>query len=163
MKRVKVIFVCLGNICRSPTAHAVFRNLVADTHWAEHIDIDSAGTAAYHVGKQPDMRSMAVARERGIDMSDLRARQVNFGDLIEYDYILAMDEANYADLLEMALPEHRPKIRLFLDFATDYKEREVPDPYYGGANGFHHVFDLVQNASEGLLSEINQRLKLELN
>ncbi|MDX1795556.1 MAG: low molecular weight protein-tyrosine-phosphatase [Hydrogenovibrio sp.] len=155
--KVSVVFVCLGNICRSPTAHAVFRKMVEDEGLEASILIDSAGTAAYHVGKEPDHRSMQVAHSRGIPMSDLRARKVDLGDIIEFDYILAMDDANYHDLMELALPEHRHKIRMFLEFAPDYEESEVPDPYYGGPSGFDHVFDLVTAASEGLLTEIKQK------
>lgn len=157
MKKVSVIFVCLGNICRSPTAHGVFRQLVNDKGWADRIEIDSAGTAAYHIGKQADARSRSVAKQRGIQMDDLRARKVDLGDIIEFDYILAMDESNYADLLEMALPEHRHKIRLFLEFAPQFNQKEVPDPYYGGSDGFNYVFDLVEAASIGLLADIKQQ------
>ncbi|WP_127470331.1 low molecular weight protein-tyrosine-phosphatase [Thiomicrorhabdus aquaedulcis] len=156
-KKVAVLFVCLGNICRSPTAHGVFRQLVLNQGLNERIQIDSAGTAAYHVGKAPDSRSTLVAKERGIDMSDLRARKVDFGDFIEYDYILAMDEANFNHLKAMALPEHYSKIKLFLDYSQEFEEREVPDPYYGGATGFDHVFDLVESASKGLLAHIKQQ------
>jgi len=154
--KVKVLFVCLGNICRSPTAHAVFRNMVQQQGLHERIDIDSAGTAAYHVGKHPDTRSMEVARTKGIEMMDLRARKVDFGDFYEYDYILAMDDENFYNLKEMALPEHHEKIQMFLDYSTQFSEREVPDPYYGGAQGFHHVFDLVDSASQGLLDHIRK-------
>lgn len=152
--QVSVIFVCLGNICRSPTAHGVFRKMVEEANLANNIKIDSAGTAAYHVGKKADERSRKVAMQRGINMEDLRARKVDFGDLIEFDYILAMDEANYADLMDLALPEHKPKIKLFLDFAEDYTEKAVPDPYYGGPSGFDEVFDMVTSASKGLLNDI---------
>ncbi len=157
MSKVSVLFVCLGNICRSPTAHAVFRNMVAEQGLENEIEIDSAGTAAYHIGKHPDMRSMEVARNRGIEMLDLRARKVDFGDFYQYDYILAMDDENYHNLMEMALPEHHDKIQMFLDYSQDYDEREVPDPYYGGAQGFEHVFNLVGSASEGLLEHIKKR------
>ncbi|QCU89880.1 low molecular weight protein-tyrosine-phosphatase [Thiomicrorhabdus sediminis] len=157
MSKVSVLFVCLGNICRSPTAHAVFRKLVIDQGLQQHIDIDSAGTAAYHIGKHPDTRSMQVARNRGIEMLDLRARQVDMGDFYQYDYILAMDDSNYHNLRELALPEHYDKIQMFLEFASDeFSETEVPDPYYGGDQGFEHVFDLVESASEGLLTHIRQ-------
>lgn len=153
-KKVKVLFVCMGNICRSPTAHAVFRKLVRDCGLAQRIEIDSAGTHAYHVGNPPDSRSMQVARNRGIEMNDLRARKVDFGDFIEYDYVLAMDAANYSILRDLALPEHFEKIRLFLEFAENFPQTEVPDPYYGGAQGFELVFDMVADASEGLLRHI---------
>ncbi len=157
MKQIKVLFVCLGNICRSPTAHGVFRSLVKDLGFLDQIAVDSAGTAAYHVGKKSDERSRQVALGRGINMEDLRARKVDFGDLITFDYILAMDEANYADLINMALPEHHPKIKMFLDFSKDFSEREVPDPYYGGEQGFERVFDMVSSASKGLLVEIQEK------
>lgn len=155
-KKVKVLFVCLGNICRSPTAHAVFRQMVRDQNLEHLIEIDSAGTAAYHVGKSPDSRSTQVAQGRGIEMKDLRARQVDFGDFIVYDYVLAMDESNYSNLRDLALPEHYDKIAMFLDFAENWDETEVPDPYYGGAEGFDRVFDMVTDASEGLLRHIKQ-------
>lgn len=156
-KKVKVLFVCLGNICRSPTAHAVFRQLVREQNLEELIEIDSAGTAAFHIGKSPDERSTQVARGRGIEMKDLRARKVDFGDFIVYDYILAMDESNYSNLRDLALPEHFDKISMFLDFAEDWEDREVPDPYYGGPEGFDRVFDMVTDASEGLLRHIQER------
>ncbi len=156
MSKVSVLFVCLGNICRSPTAHAVFRKLVEDQGLADQIEIDSAGTAAYHVGKHPDTRSMEVARQRGIEMMDLRARKVDFGDFYQYDYVLAMDDENYYNLKEMALAEHYDKIQMFLDYSAEFDEREVPDPYYGGQQGFNHVFDLVTSASEGLLEHIRK-------
>ncbi len=156
-QKVSVLFVCLGNICRSPTAHGVFRQLVQDAGLADKIRIDSAGTAAWHSGKPADTRSIQTARNRGIDMLDLRARQVNLGDMIEFDYVLAMDDANYADLIDLSLPEYNSKIQLFLDYATGFSETEVPDPYYGGAEGFNHVFDLVTSASEGLLADIQKK------
>lgn len=155
--KVSVIFVCLGNICRSPTAHAVFRNLVTAENLQDQILIDSAGTASWHKGKPADSRSIQVAHGRGIPMDDLRSRPVDIGDLMEFDYVLAMDDMNYADLMDMALPEHQTKIRLFLEFAPEFEEREVPDPYHGGPQGFDHVFDLVTAASKGLLDEIKQK------
>ena len=156
MSKVSVLFVCLGNICRSPTAHAVFRKMVQDNGLQDVIDIDSAGTAAYHVGKHADTRSMETARNRGIDMLDLRARKVDFGDFYVYDYILAMDEQNYHNLLDIALPEHKEKVQMFLDYTSEVEESEVPDPYYGGPQGFEHVFDLVESASQGLLNHIKK-------
>ncbi len=155
-KKVSVLFVCLGNICRSPTAHGVFRSLVIQAGLEDKIEIDSAGTAAFHIGKSPDDRSTAVALQRGIDMTDLRARKVDFGDFYVYDYILAMDDANYANLKELALPEHAEKVQLFLDYTQEFSETEVPDPYYGGDQGFDHVFNLVEAASLGLLAHIKQ-------
>ena len=158
-KRIKVLFVCMGNICRSPTAHGVFRHLVQQSNLSHLIETDSAGTHAYHVGEAPDKRSSATAKQRGIDLSDLRARQVNLGDLYEYDYVLAMDHDNYHRLTQLSTPELRHKIQLFLSYAPHLNEQAVPDPYYGGAQGFDHVFDLVQAASEGLLVHIRERLK----
>ena len=118
----------MGNICRSPTAHAVFRNLVHEHGLTETIEIDSAGTHAYHVGNPPDSRSMQTARKRGIDMSDLRARQVDLGDFYHYDYLIAMDDYNLSLLQEMAPRDMAHKLSLFLSFAPHLKEREVPDP-----------------------------------
>ncbi len=155
---VKVLFVCMGNICRSPTAHGVFRELVRREGLEDAIQIDSAGTHAYHVGNPPDQRAQATARNRGIDLSDLRARQVSPEDFERFDYVLAMDEENLAILRELCPPGREDRLRLFLDFAPQRPEREVPDPYYGGPQGFEHVFDLVEEAARGLLEDIRQRL-----
>ena len=155
---IKVLFVCLGNICRSPTAEGVFRKMVADEGLHELIQIDSAGTHAYHVGSPPDQRAQEAAWRRGIDMSDLVGRRVDEGDFYVFDYILAMDESNVYHLREMAPREQFHKVRLFLDFASGVSENEVPDPYYGGARGFEHVLDLVEAASRGLLEDIRSRL-----
>jgi len=155
---VKVLFVCMGNICRSPTAHGVFRDLVRKEGLDGQVEIDSAGTHAYHVGNPPDQRARQTAYARGLDLSDLRARQVTPDDFAVYDYILAMDEENLA-LLEAQCPaEYRERVRLFLDFAPDQGVSEVPDPYYGGEKGFEYVFDLVDAASRGLLADIKGRL-----
>jgi len=156
-EHVKVLFVCMGNICRSPTAHGVFRHLVQDAGLSHLIEIDSAGTHAYHVGEPPDKRSAATAKRRGVDLSDLRARQVDLGDLYQFDYVLSMDHDNHSRLMALAVPEVKQKIRLFLDFAPALTVREVPDPYYGGSDGFEQVYDLIQAASEGLLADIRLR------
>ncbi len=155
--KVSVIFVCLGNICRSPTAHGVFRQLVKEAGLENDILIDSAGTAAWHVGKGADERSIQTALNRGIDMLDLRARKVTLEDVSEFDYVLAMDDSNYADLRNIALHEDKDRIKMFLDFSEQYPETEVPDPYYGGTDGFNHVFDLVTSASNGLLADIKAK------
>ena len=160
-QRVSVLFVCMGNICRSPTAHAVFRKLVNEQGLADLIRIDSAGTHAYHVGNPPDERSVLTARQRGIEMTDLRARKVDFSDLIEFDYVLAMDADNYANFVAMATLELKAKIELFLQYAPQLKTQHVPDPYYGGAEGFEQVFDLVHTASLGLLADIRKRYQLD--
>lgn len=154
---VKVLFVCMGNICRSPTAHGVFRALVEREGLAHAIEIDSAGTHAYHVGNAPDKRAQATARARGIDLSDLIARRVAEEDFAAFDYLLAMDQENFIALSEICPGEHIEKIHMFMDFAPDMRTREVPDPYYGGASGFERVLDLVEAASLGLLEEIRRR------
>ncbi|OGT21230.1 MAG: phosphotyrosine protein phosphatase [Gammaproteobacteria bacterium RBG_16_57_12] len=155
--KVKVLFVCMGNICRSPTAHGVFRNLVMQQGVSELILIDSAGTHAYHIGEAPDPRAMSSARRRGVDISDLRARRVAEDDFEHFDYILAMDRDNLEILANKSPGEHGHKIRLFLDYAPHMNEAEVPDPYYGGMNGFEQVLDLVEAAAEGLLKEIRNK------
>jgi protein-tyrosine phosphatase len=155
--RVKVLMVCMGNICRSPLAHGLFQHLVKEAGLTDLVEIDSAGTHAYHVGEPPDPRSRKTALRRGIDLSEQRARKVSQRDFDYYDYILAMDLDNLA-ILQRACPmEHREKIRLFLDFAEDVAESEVPDPYYGGESGFESVYDLVDAAANGLLEEIRSR------
>ena len=154
---VGVLFVCMGNICRSPTAHGVFRALVEREGLSEHISIDSAGTHAYHVCSGPDKRAMATAAARGIDLSDLLARRVEEADFESFDYVLAMDQENFLSLSEICPDEHIEKIHMFMDFAPHMRTREVPDPYYGGSSGFNRVFDLVEAASEALLQEIRRR------
>lgn len=146
-----VLFVCMGNICRSPTAEGVFRALVAREApgWAVHVD--SAGTHAYHVGEPPDRRSVAAAAERGYDLSALRARQVVREDFARFDILLAMDGDNLARLHALAPAGFAERARLLLDFAPHQPVRHVPDPYYGGPHGFEHVLDLIEEASRGLL------------
>lgn len=157
MRKVKVLFVCMGNICRSPTAHGVFRALVNERNLQSIIEIDSAGTHAYHVGEPPDHRAQNTATQRGIDLSDLRARSVNSLDFETFDYILAMDEANYRSLMEQCPDVAKDKVHLFLSFAPQLNKRDVPDPYYGGTKGFEYVFDMIDHAAKGLLEEIDQR------
>jgi protein-tyrosine phosphatase len=155
---VKVLFVCMGNICRSPTAEGVFANLVEREGLSHLITTDSAGTHAYHVGEPPDDRAQAAAQRRGIDLSNQRARKFAKRDFDEFDYIVAMDQDNRA-ILESACPaEHSRKIRLFLEFATGADVNEVPDPYYGGHTGFERVLDLVEAAADGLLQDIRKGL-----
>jgi protein-tyrosine phosphatase len=155
MKKARVLFVCLGNICRSPSAHGVFETLVAQHGLAGMIDVDSAGTAAYHVGNPPDSRSINAAAERGYQLDHLRARQAITEDFSEFTHILAMDEENLRNLQAIAPANYAGHLGLFLDFAQCV-EREVPDPYYGGDTGFGHVLDLVENASMGLLLKLQQ-------
>jgi len=149
-----VLFVCLGNICRSPTAEGVFRRLLEQEGVADAIRVDSAGTGAWHAGEAPDARAQAAALERGVDLSTQRARQVSASDYLQFDHILAMDESNLADLAAQCPAQHRGKLRLFLEFAPHAGELEVPDPYYGGEDGFGRVFDLVEAASRGLLEHL---------
>lgn len=152
--RVSVLFVCLGNICRSPTAHGVFLALAKKRGLHEQLHVDSCGTGGWHIGESPDARATAEAARRGYDLTPLRARQVAHDDFDAFDYILAMDEQNLADLEQMRPPHFDGHLGLFLDFAPAAGRREVPDPYYGGASGFTDVLDLVEAASEGLLDEI---------
>ena len=154
MKKIHVLFVCMGNICRSPTAQGVFRALLQREGLADRILTDSAGTIAYHVGEPPDRRATATAAKRGVDLSDLRARRAKAEDFERFDYVVAMDRANYGDLLEICPPGYEDRLYLFLDFAPHRPEDEVPDPYYGGAAGFDRVFDLIEDASQGLLQHI---------
>ena len=158
--KVKVLFVCMGNICRSPTAQGVFEQLVETHGLSELVLVDSAGTHAYHVGEQPDQRAAQAASRRGIDMSRQRARRVSEADFDEFDLVVAMDRANYEDLGEVCPPGHQSKLRLFLEFAPDVAEQEVPDPYYGGPGGFERVLDLVETAAVGLLADIRQQYRL---
>lgn len=151
-----VLFVCMGNICRSPTAEVVFRHYVENAGLSASILIDSAGTHDYHIGHAPDMRSQQAAAQRGYDMAGLRGRQVERADFESFDYILAMDRANLAILQYLAPRGCKKHLGLFLDFARRGGEREVPDPYYGGEQGFENVLDMVEDAASGLLQHIRQ-------
>ena len=153
-KNTSVLFVCLGNICRSPTAHGVFEAMVAQANLQHHISIDSCGTGDWHIGHAPDRRSAKAALARGYDLSHLRARQVCAEDFDRFDYILAMDNQNLADLQDMSPAHYTGVLDLFLNYADEAGETEVPDPYYGGASGFNHVIDLVERASQALLDAI---------
>jgi protein-tyrosine phosphatase len=157
MSDVSVLFVCLGNICRSPTAHGIFQHLVTQEKLAERILIDSAGTGDWHIGHAPDRRSQAAAIERGYDISHLRARQVSAVDFSSFDYILATDNQNLVNLKAMKPANFGGHLGLFLAFGGRSDYREVPDPYYGGEDGFQLVLDLIQDASEGLLDHIRHR------
>jgi protein-tyrosine phosphatase len=160
-KGMRVLFVCMGNICRSPTAVGVFRRLLEQEAPDLEIEVDSAGTHGYHVGQPPDRRAQAAAKARGIDLSRLRARALSDADFETYDYILAMDSDNYARLKERCPPPHARRLRLLMEFAGPHAGREVPDPYYGGATGFEHVLDLVEKACRGLLEEVRRRAVLD--
>jgi len=154
---VRVLFVCLGNICRSPTAEGVFRLTVERAGLGDAIVIDSAGTHAYHIGEPPDSRAQDAAARRGIDLSPLRGRRVSATDLQEFDYVLAMDRENYRNLLDICPPGYEERVVMLMDFAPDRPEEEVPDPYFGGSGGFDRVLDMIEDAAEGLLNHIRQR------
>jgi low molecular weight protein-tyrosine phosphatase len=154
LQPTQVLFVCLGNICRSPTAHGVFEARVAARGLQDEIGVDSCGTGDWHLGHPPDRRAQAEALGRGYDLSHLRARQVGPADFKRFHYILAMDQSNLTELEAMRPPEHAGHLGLFLDFAPGVGLREVPDPYYGGDEGFRQVLDLIEAASDGLLEDI---------
>ena len=157
MDRVSVLLVCMGNICRSPTAEGVLRAFVQREDLGGAFEIDSAGTHGYHVGEPPDPRARAAAKRRGYDISMLRARQVNALDFHHYDCILAMDVDNLTLLQRVCPTEHRHKLGLFLEYAINFEEEEVPDPYYGGQDGFDHVLDLVEDAVRGLIAAMRNK------
>ena len=154
---VSVLFVCLGNICRSPTAEGVFRTMCIQAGKDDAIYIDSAGTAGWHTGRSPDSRSAAAGKERGYDLSLLKARQVSVEDFARFDYILAMDSNNLADLKALCPNTYDGTLSLFLTFAKQRSVGDVPDPYYGDTDGFNLVLDLVEDASRGLLADIQKR------
>lgn len=154
---VRVLFVCMGNICRSPTAHGVFRSLVEQARLDDRIEIDSAGTHDYHVGNPPDRRTVRAAAGRGFRLDDLRARAVEPRDLATFDHVLAMDRANHRALVGIAAPGDRPKVEMLLSYASEYPDQEVPDPYFGGPSGFDVVLDRVEAGCQGLLDHLRDR------
>ena len=150
--RKKILLVCMGNICRSPTAEGIFRKLASEHSSLSELEIDSCGTIGYHVGEPPDPRSVSAARVRGYDLSSIRSRKIKTEDLQYYDFVLAMDEENLSNLFDLATSQStlKHKIALFLDYGTN-KTTCVPDPYYGGPSGFDDVIDLIEDASRGLI------------
>lgn len=152
-----VLFVCLGNICRSPTAHGIFEQMVRSSGLQDRIGIDSCGTGAWHIGQPPDERTLRAARARGYDLSHLRARKLVLEDFDRFDYILSMDTRNLADVIRKAPAGYEGEIRLLLDYLPERNILEVPDPYYGGEEGFDRVFNLIESACESLLAEIKQK------
>lgn len=154
---MRILFVCLGNICRSPTAEGVFRQRLLDAGLAERVVVDSAGTGGWHVGKAPDARTQLAASQRGFDLSALRGRQVAAEDFQRFDLILAMDESNLAHLRRMHAGAAGAEVDLFLR-RFDLSPAEVPDPYYGGADGFDQVLDLIEQGADALLAEVRARL-----
>ena len=151
-----VLFVCLGNICRSPSAEGIFRSLLSQEGLHETVTVDSAGTGDWHVGAAPDPRAQDAAKRRGVDLSTLRARQVTKQDFNHFDYILAMDHSNLNNLKRMAAPNVHDRLYLFMSFADNHPEQEVPDPYYGGDEGFDRVLNMIEDASFGLLRTLRQ-------
>ncbi len=155
-RRVGVLFVCLGNICRSPTSEGVFRHIVEMESVDHEIFVDSAGTGNYHSGYPPDSRAIEAAAKRGVQIDHLKARVINHSDFEIYDYIIAMDRQNFSDLKHLAPAHAHSKIKMFMEFSELYKGHEVPDPYYGGDSGFERVLDMIEDASKGLLEHIKQ-------
>jgi protein-tyrosine phosphatase len=157
--KISILFVCMGNICRSPTAEAVFRKVVTESGLGDVVHIDSAGTHGYHVGEPPDPRTVAAAARRGYLLDELRARRFEPKDFERFDYVIAMDRENLVQLEMHAGVEHRPRLALLLSFAEGIGE-DVPDPYYGGAAGFERVLDMIEEASRGLLETLRSRHSL---
>jgi protein-tyrosine phosphatase len=157
----KILFVCLGNICRSPTAEGVFRQVVENHPSFNGFEIDSCGTSAFHVGEPPDPRSIKAAQARGYNLSTIRSREITLTDFTYFDYILAMDSQNLEQIERLAEQAAKDlvggahaKVGLFLQYGTKFNVSEVPDPYYGGKQGFDHVIDLIEDASEGFISQL---------
>ena len=155
MNKTSVLFVCMGNICRSPTAQGVFEKYVDDNGLKNQFRIDSAGTHSYHVGGKPDSRSSQAAFERGVDLRHQRARKIAQTDFENFDYIVVMDNDNHMNVKMICPKQQQHKIHKMMDFSPSSKYSEVPDPYYGGEQGFELVLDLLENASIGLLNQIN--------
>ena len=153
---IRVLFICLGNICRSPLAQGVFENVLRREELEEEVFVDSAGTGSWHVGHPPDERAQRSAGLRGLDISAQRARRVTPEDCQNFDYLLTMDEENYRAVADLC-PGGSTVVRPFLDYAPNRTETKVPDPFYGGSEGFEHVLNLVEEASEGLLEDIRKR------
>lgn len=154
MAPYRILFVCLGNICRSPMAEGVFRRVVAEEGLTDRFVIDSAGLGDWHIGQAPDHRAQRAARTRGIDISDQSARQVVDEDFDRFDLLLVMDGSNYEELKARAPHETHDKIRAFLEYAPHAGTKDVPDPFFGGADGFDHALDLIEAAADGLLASL---------
>lgn len=158
----KILFVCMGNICRSPTAEGVFRTIVSnDRQLRDRVEVDSAGTHGYHVGEPPDPRTQRAAMMRGYDLSQMRARKVAPQDLDYFDLILAMDKTNLDNLRRLCASELHDRIKLFMDFSKQFDDDEVPDPYYGLGYGFDVVIDMVEDAAKGLVNHLRTELKID--
>lgn len=153
---VNVLFVCMGNICRSPMAQGVFEDLLRREGLEDEVFVDSAGTGAWHIGQPPDARAQESADKRGIDLSEQRARRVTPEDCQKFDYLIAMDVHNYESVSALCRSS-RAEVRLLLEYAPNSSQKEVPDPYYGGPDGFEHALDLVEEAAQGLLEDVRKR------
>lgn len=156
----KVLFVCMGNICRSPTAEGVFRKMVRDVGLSDTVKVDSAGTHGYHVGEAPDVRAQLAGRKRGYELADLRARQITADDYRDCDYILAMDWENLSAMQQQCPRQYKHKLHLLMRFASEFDAATVPDPYYGGNEGFNTVLDYVEDACQGLLEVVKKRASM---
>ena len=154
----RVLLVCMGNICRSPTAEVVLRQMIKNNKLGHIVEVDSAGTHGYHVGEAPDSRTQRAALVRGYNLSQLRARKVARQDIDYFDLILAMDKSNLDNLRRMAPPEAHERIKLFMDYSKNFDDDEVPDPYYGLGHGFDLVLDMVEDAAQGLVDEIKRKV-----
>jgi protein-tyrosine phosphatase len=154
----RVLLICMGNICRSPTAEGVLRKHIQLNMLGDKVEVDSAGTHGYHVGEAPDARTQRAASARGYNLSQLRARKVAPQDLDYFDLILAMDRTNLDNLKRMATAEQQKRIKLFMDYARNFDDDEVPDPYYGLGHGFDLVLDMVEDAAQGLIDDIRQNI-----
>ena len=154
----KLLFLCTGNICRSPTADAIFRHKIQERALEGRVECDSAGTHGYHIGNPPDNRSMSTASEKGVDMSELRARRIEQSDFYDFDLILAMDDGHMRHLQEIAPADRTANLAMFLDFTSGVPDKNVPDPYYGAHSGFEHVFDLIDRGVDGLFEYLGQKV-----
>ena len=152
----RILFVCMGNICRSPTAEGIVNNIIINKGMSGLIKVDSAGTHGYHIGEPPDPRTCEAALRRGIDLSGLRARKVVPEDFERFDLLLAMDRDNLALLQRGARPEYQAKLGLFMNYASRFDAEEVPDPYYGGEQGFELVLDMIEDAGQGLIRALQR-------
>lgn len=153
-KQISILFVCLGNICRSPMAEGVFRQVITDAGMADRFQIDSAGTGSWHIGRPPDIRAQQALSLRGVDISTLRARQVTREDFARFDLVIAMDRSNHDRLMNLSPDVYESNIRLFMKYAPEMGICEIPDPFFGGAEGFDYVLNLIEVASRGLLASL---------
>lgn len=154
MTPYRILFICMGNICRSPSAEGIFRQLLMDHSLEDKIEVDSAGTGGWHIGSAPDSRAQEAAKQRGINLSNLKARQVTAEDFDNFDLLIAMDIDNQNKLYEIARPEQENKVKLLLQYSKKFEQTEVPDPYYGGDHGFDLVLDMIEESTAELLKTL---------